>query len=86
MNRDRLIARLGRGRSGGVRGDADRPAVSVNPLSALAPGFLRKIVAQVGKVGGDPAPRSDGEPRFKSGVMAKYARLVSSAASGAVTS
>ena len=32
-----------------VDGDTDKPVVAVNPLSALAPGFLRKIVAEVGK-------------------------------------
>ena len=48
-----------------VEGDADHPSVRVNPLSALAPGFLRKIVAGVGK--GTPQPRPDGTPRFKSG-------------------
>jgi len=35
-----------------VDGHSNKPVVSVNPLSALAPGFLRKIVAEVSKVGG----------------------------------
>ena len=41
-----------------VEGDTDHPSVRVNPLSALAPGFLRKIVAEVGK-GSDVAPPSE---------------------------
>jgi len=39
-----------------VDGHTNKPVVSVNPLSALAPGFLRKIVAEVGK-GGDGSNR-----------------------------
>ena len=32
-----------------VDGDTNKPIVDVNPLSALAPGFLRKMVAEAGK-------------------------------------
>lgn len=38
-----------------VNGDTNEPEVTVNPLSALAPGFLRRIVAEVGKGGTEPA-------------------------------
>ena len=31
-----------------VDGDTNKPVVSVNPLSALAPGFLRKMFAEIG--------------------------------------
>lgn len=34
-----------------VDGHTNEPVVRVNPLSALAPGFLRKIVAEAGKAG-----------------------------------
>lgn len=43
-----------------VDGDTNKPVVAVNPLSALAPGFLRKIVAEVGKGKADDRLRSQG--------------------------
>jgi hypothetical protein len=36
-----------------ITGPLDRPEVSVNPLSALAPGILRRIVRALGGAGGD---------------------------------
>ena len=43
-----------------VDGDTNKPVVDVNPLSALAPGFLRKIVAEVGKGKADQRLRTPG--------------------------
>lgn len=39
-----------------LRGNAAEPAVSVNPLAGLAPGFLRELFR-------GPAPRAPGQPR-----------------------
>ena len=40
-----------------VRGNADAPDVQVNPLSALAPGFLRRLVTLL-----DRQPKTEGKP------------------------
>ncbi len=39
-----------------VDGHTNEPVVRVNPLSALTPGFLRKIVAEASKGGGSSSP------------------------------
>jgi hypothetical protein len=43
-----------------LRGASEDPAVSVNPLSALTPGFLREMFRR-------PTPRMEGEPPTPSG-------------------
>jgi hypothetical protein len=43
-----------------LRGSVDNPVVAVNPLSALAPGFLREMFRR-------PAPQVEGAPPAVSG-------------------
>jgi len=46
-----------------VNGPSERPEVSVNPLSALAPGFLRRIVEGLERLG--PAAPDPGRPNLE---------------------
>ncbi len=46
-----------------VDGDTNKPVVSVNPLSALAPGFLRKMFAEIGTENGRKALPSAGNDK-----------------------
>jgi len=41
-----------------MTGDLGDPEVSVNPLSVLAPGFLRGLFSVIGESGEDDRPRA----------------------------
>jgi len=63
---DLLIGRPGEGVfavTARVTGSSEKPEVSVNPLSALAPGFLRRIVDGLGDGGGSAAAPQPEPPR-----------------------